>query len=662
MKRTLNFVLKIGDLDVHPKAVVSYEMQRNFSDIASPFSITLIDHPSLWLTDLELSMAAGHRDIEFSYSDSGEPGSYQRFSGQIWDYSPVFVGDIKRLVIKGNASRYVSSSISGTVTYNIDWNNYYNVRVHENLPWGALTTTNFRMSKLIEWQKQRDVLEGSRDLFLNSVTLDKSFQYLVESNSKMVKVTGRVGSIKLPIPDSFTTMIPYTDDNKPVDMEDVDGRFWGKLRKEELDGIVLYRESTSDKIRGFSLRGGVSDNFIQLNPDKEYFGAGQLVYNSTGVDVSYIVKQLAKLEGWDYKDEDIVQTELVPCSDKFKMFNQTAEQFIQDVLIPSAITPVGSYATTDNGKVILDRGVSGFVFYFDKNNSVHFKPLSTLVDASSREGLRNIKFGYNIKNSNVLSFQMNTKGTAFYTGKATKASAMEVSTGKKIETLDVTDQSAVLNYVKTRGHNEFIDNFFGYTYDHIKDNYDDHEAVHGWMGLKDARLEQTVRQSHHEKINGRNVDRSYQVFSSDIVNKGLVNLYPMSAVDSKLSQVATLQEVNTRIKNATVLASMSLWGIADLSPNLVIEITNMVKSTDSFLPTVHPTSGKYLIQSQEDVFSNNEYIQKLNLIRVEAVDLVQAQKINWSKRFEAAPDIISYSSSGGGSGSFGGSDGGGGFR
>ena len=138
---------------------------------------------------------------------------------------------------------------------------------------------------------------------------------------------------------------------------------------------------------------------LYQNPKKKYFGAGQLLYSQTGVDISYIVRQLCILEGWT--PGNIVQTELVPCDDKFKMQNQTALQFIQDVLVPSAVTPVGEYTLTNGETKVINQSYGGFHLYWTAEGKVNFEPISDTIRTSTGS-TKGIKFGYNVPNSPVI--------------------------------------------------------------------------------------------------------------------------------------------------------------------------------------------------------------------------------------------------------------------
>ena len=861
--KALNFYLTIGGKNLSHKAVKAYEMERNFADVANKFSMTIIDHPSVSLTDLELYMASGHRACTFSYTDESDPSKYQKFAGQIWDYDCTFVGDMKQLNISGYASRVVSGNdIAGEYTYNIDWNNYYNKRQDETQPWNGLLLSSYKGTQVYKWEQKMNELDEDSDkqYFLNSMTLDSKFMSMYNSNSVFVKVTGRGGSIQLPIPDMFTTMeIGASKKEKQIDdTVDPKNRFWGKLTEENLvdnlatdlfmcpaeppssnksskkskpimransktgtfkvrnkrptsgnkfynttgrggystciqgeyksgshdsqcnvlpncvgyasgrfneiyseitgyqgakyaslncdaEGFVnrakslglsvgntpregaimcwqgsgdlaghvavvekvydnnhvqtsesgwhannafwnqdrynnngrwgqgasypflgfiynpaasgsegqindtlskgnsgllatmndygggdkqtlVYKDSGSN-VRAFSFCTTEKDSnnkvtykpiegqsWIQLNPKKSYYGAGILLQTSTGVDISHIVKQLATLEGWKYDDTTIAQTELVPCSDKFKMQNQTARQFINDVLIPMAITPVGEYTKTNGQKIKLDRGQGGFTLYF-KGNTVYFQPLN----GSNQRDLTNISLGYNIPHSPVISFKVSTKGTCFYTTNSSSMNAMSIVTGKEVEEVVTSDKSSVDNYNRVKGHSESLDNFFGYTYEYINSAYNGKYQT------------SATNSAGYSPLN----DASYNngAYESEFIQKGLVNKVPTSAVNGEQEAITTLSSAYNKIKQFTIQASMNLWAHKLISPNSVVQVTNMVKSTNSNIAQKHPTSGKYLVLKQKDSFSDGQFVQQLSMIRYgDNHTSINPDNIDWSKK------------------------------
>lgn len=861
--KALNFYLTIGGKNLSHKAVKAYEMERNFADVANKFSMTIIDHPSVALTDLELYMAAGHRACTFSYTDESDPSKYQKFAGQIWDYDCTFVGDMKQLNISGYASRVVSGNdIAGEYTYNIDWNNYYNKRQDETQPWNGLLLSSYKGTQVYKWEQKMNELDEDSDqqYFLNSMTLDSKFMGMYNSNSVFVKVTGRGGSIQLPIPDMFTTMeIGASKKEKQIDdTVDPKNRFWGKLTEENIvnnlatdlfmcpaeepsgqsskksksimransqtgtfkvrntrpvqgnkfyittdnggwntciqgkyntgghdsqcdvlpncvgyasgrfneiyseitgyqgskyknlnsnaedfieranqaglrtgstpkegaimcwegigtaaghvaivetvydDGHVLTSESgyeaskafwnsnrykgndgnwgqgtgysfrafiynpaasgsegqlndtlskgnsgllammndygggdkqtlvykdSSSNVRAFSFCTTEKDSdnkvtfkpiegqsWIQLNPKKSYYGAGILLQTSTGVDISHIVKQLATLEGWKFDDTTIAQTELVPCSDKFKMQNQTARQFINDVLVPMAITPVGEYTKTNGEKIKLDRGQGGFTLYF-KGNTVYFQPLN----GSNQRDLTNISLGYNIPHSPVISFKVSTKGTCFYTTNSSSMNAMSIVTGKEVEEVVTSDKSSVDNYNRVKGHSESLDNFFGYTYEYINSAYSGKYQT------------SATNSAGYSPLN----DASYNngAYESEFIQKGLVNRVPTSAVNGEQEAITTLASAYNKIQQFTIQASMNLWAHKLISPNSVVQVTNMVKSMNSNIAQKHPTSGKYLVLKQKDSFSDGQFIQQLSMIRYgNSHTSINPDNIDWSKK------------------------------
>lgn len=667
--KALNFLLTIGQKNISHKAVKSFDMERNFSDIANKFSITLIDHPSVALTDLELYMAQGYRSCVFSYSDSSTQSIYQKFSGQIWDYDCTFVGDIKQLTITGYASRTNGIDTSGSYTYNIDWNSYYNRRADETMPWNCLYSYSYKMGML---QQYTNVVAENpdQDFFLNSATSSRYFLESYNRNSLFVAIKGPVHQIAIPIPDSFTTMQPHIYKTDPDtgeedtsvdygDVKDPDNKFWGELEEKTLklptksfsfsindsveenmkymyeaaESVKVWVEKGTEIIRGFQLSSD-SSPVIQLNPTKKYFGAGQLLYSQTGVDISYIVKQLARLEGW--KVGRIVQTELVPCDDKFKMQNQSALQFINDVLIPSAVTPVGEYTVIgDSGPTtkVIDKSYGGFHLYWD-NGLLYFEPLAETLQRHSTGATAGIKFGYNVKNSPVISFKVDTKGTSFYTTSTATFNSMTITTGVETTETVVSDKSAVENLNKTKGHSEALDNYFGYTYEQIKDLYGNKagNSAQGWIGIPNN----CAYVGNDELLS----DLGNKLYQSNLVQSGLVNQVPSSAISGDKQSFATLNEVIEHISNFTIQATMNLWGDADLSPNTTIDIINMVKSTNGNMSEVHPTSGRYLIWKQKDSFDNDQYIQQLSLLRYNDKLNINPEKIDWSKSFKAVEGAL----------------------
>ena len=337
--------------------------------------------------------------------------------------------------------------------------------------------------------------------------------------------------------------------------------------------------------------------YVQANPNKKSYGGAGIVFSNEGVDISHIVKQLCILEGWKYKDEDIVQTEIVPCADTFKMQNQSAFEFIQKNLIPNAITPIGRYKTIEGEDVYMDKPQGGFGIFFDKEGYLHFQPLAK----TSLEKLTNIKnLGYNMPNSPTISFQVNTKGTAFYNFQPTTITATTITSGTEVKQVEVLSDAGVAEIKKTVGHN---------------DTFDD------WLGLKYDTVEKTKEKN---KLTGSGENDGTKLLDNYL--RGMAQNALVTSPTTKLvtSSVYSTTNVKTNIINArkyiedfTITANMTMWGDYRIKPAAIIKITNMVKGGDnnSNIPQKHPSSGEYLILKISETISASSYVQSLDLLR-----------------------------------------------
>lgn len=674
--KSINLVVSIGNKSLTNKVVTDFSMERNFSDNVNKFSMTIQDDPKVNLVDLELYMNAGYRNIQVAYTDTSEFAETSKFDGTIWDYTSTFVGDKKALQITGYLSRAVKRDYSGNALYNIDWNSYYNLRADPKLMWNAFWQQSMASLLLQEWEEQSF---GDNDLTQNSYVLDEEFVSYYNYNSVMVDIQGPVGKIQIPVPDVFTMMTKTTTDEDtgeeiPGDDKDPKNVFWGPLvnigsadriaSMTLIDGtkiniknyivtgeakeIWVTKEKNQDSyvdIRAFSLDGQTT--WIQLPPTNPYYGGGQLIYNTTGVNIKYIVEQLAKLEGWEIGY--IAPTELVPCSDKFKMQNVSALQFISDVLVPMSVTPVGIYTDINGNKTTVTTGSTGFVPYF-KDGKFYYEPLNSDTTRDKTD----IVFGYNIPNSPVISFQVNMKGTAFYTN-ALMTNTLSMVTGKQYSDMLVADDNLINEYNKVKGHNESLDAYFGYTYEQTEEMFKD--RLEDYTSSKNVFLQDAISQSAQNVVSqitpsdiqntissipnwisgllninnisdvisslgditkflANNISTSNEVsYSSDVIQKGLVNNYTSSGSYSETEIKNATKVAYNKIKDFKITAEMTIWGNIHISPNTIINVINMVKSSDPYKPTIHPSSGQFLVLKQEDEISKDTFIQKLSLIR-----------------------------------------------
>lgn len=671
-KKAINLICSIGNVNISRKAVKTLEIERNYSDVSNKFTIILIDTPQTSITDLELYMCAGNRNISISYNDNPDSSGFVSYKGQIWDYTSTFVGNIKQLTIAGYVTRTTLRDNSGLALYNIDWNNYFCMRADTKRVWN-INNMLFKDQKIRRnWEtiNMRDNADDRSQYTTpdSRVTVYNNFASFYKLNAITVKIQGPGGSIDLPVPDTFAKMVldQRTDSKKGKkkydgDENDSKGRLWGKLIATYVDPIsgdvvsspsddekqnldIFWRAKSDDSIRAFRLVGNPA--YIQLNPTKEYYGAGTFLNSDLGVDPSYIVKQLCELEGWKYDNSTIVQTEMVPNSDKFKMNNQSALQFITEVLAPISITPAGYYTNKSGQKVKVTSGAAGFSAWFDSNDVFHFEPLTSLY----KQDKRNILLGYNIPNSPVISFQVDTKGTAFYTSNIQEINSIYITTGQQVSSIDTTSQQLQDEYNKVKGHNEVLDEFFGFTYEEVQalykktDNsasdamylgYGDRYSIDSNTSTSDA----LATSYSSSSVNYGALDdatSAYVKIISSKVQENLVTSITTSGVSDITNVAADLQSAANKIAQFMITATLNMWGDTRLSPASLIYIINRVKSTNSNEVSQHPTSGSYLILKQVDKVSNDSFTQQLSLIRTNAslYSNINPQNIDYSKGVE----------------------------
>ena len=672
---------KIGNVDISNKAIESFNIVRKATDVSDSFTMDFIDSPIIndSFKDLEIYMNAGGRSISVRYGDTID--KLIAFKGTIWDYQITFVGDIKKLQITGYLTKteYLQDESGSTWAYNIDWNNYLNLRAEINKPWNIETMQN-RSDKLTVYYSNYkkgltsdnstfEVTEGELYQTRMSDILDPIFKELFTYNTTFMKVKGPVGTINLPIPDSFvsaanTKIFKDEDTDTKVDFIAVmmkkywdvsatnvkyqywKDNHWEKAERDDTDHTVYITDEYYN-VRGFFEK-DANSAYIQVNPRKEYAGAGFQVFNSFGVSPSEIVRKLAVLEGWEIGN--IVDTELVVCGDTFKMKNQSALDFIYNNLVPVSVMPTGVVTLSDGVTTRLSTaGTGGYVPYF-KNGKFYYEPINSNLYKDRTEDT-NLQLGYNIKNSPVLSFQVDTKGTVFYTVQPLKVSTMSLATGKEDTTIQTTSTAAILEYNKVAEHNEGLDSFLGYSYSEsetaIKANNSTVSSL--WAeyngttetGGSYSVIVNSVRgdtNPYDPLENDKYVLNNPQAFlNGKFYSDSYISTLAMSAKNSDTEIRAKLEDAKAKIGNTLVKATLTMWGDVTMSPMSIIKITNMVKTEDALYPSQHPTSGKYLVIQQTDRFDNSGFIQTLNMYRYtrDVQSSLDANNINWSKGITA---------------------------
>ena len=371
---------------------------------------------------------------------------------------------------------------------------------------------------------------------------------------------------------------------------------------DKLNSLYLYEKKDLSKMRGFLFPDDGSSTgytlYVQANPNAKnsVYGTAGFLKSGIGVNISDIVLKLATLEGWKTKREYITQTELVDNSDTFIMQNQTAMEFIIDNLVPKSITAIGNYKLTNGETRFISTPQAGFYPFFDKDGYFHYQPLTKdnlkLLDISN--------LGYNIPNSPVLSFQINTKGTAFYTYNNIQYNPINLVTGDLNtvdSTIDIVSSQTVDELAKTKGHNDTFDAWLGFTYNDVE--------------------------SMRTKTD--TVDTLYNKMKAK-ANAALVNtpstLLLGSGITDSASTSTKLKEAEKKIKETVIKATLSMWGNVKIAPANKIRLTNMIKGGttgdkgyQSNYPVKHSSSGDYLILSMQDKIDSSGFIQNLNLIR-----------------------------------------------
>lgn len=427
------------------------------------------------------------------------------------------------------------------------------------------------------------------------------------------------------------------------------GRHWYK--NGSLSGSVgeIIAENVGDKtntyyfydndeyLRGFIIQdenGNGKTFYLQANSNalKSTYGAAGIVSSSIGVDISDIVKKLATLEGWDYDDSTIMQTELVKNCDAFVMQGQTAMEFILNNLVPKAITPIGLYIVddpyNDDGFSYkpIKKPIGGFYPYFDENGKFHFQPLN-------KDDIKELKLpeelGYNFPNSPMLSFQINTKGTNFYVSPKIDYSPISLVTGEQFKGVETASDSLAKTIESTRGHNDTFDAWLGLTYNDV-------EKVAGDDATGEKKYETAL-----------------QLAQNALVTTPDAFLLGSGSYD-KTDVIGNIEKAKTKIERTVIKATLSMWGNTKVAPARKIKVTNMLKGgeNNSSTPQKHASSGYYLILSMEDRIDSGGFIQNLNLVRFtdDVENGINADKIDFSKgafyNYGTGKELVSHKTEG----------------
>lgn len=359
-----------------------------------------------------------------------------------------------------------------------------------------------------------------------------------ENNVKNQTLNGPGGSIQRSIPDIFVVF----------DSENPDHQSYENNGGKDSDDNVRIVETSYDK-----------QKYVWVQPGEAGYSTGMPVKQS-GRKPSTIVEWLCKLEGWPIGH--ITETATISYSVDFTMSEMTAEQYISQVLVTQSTT--------------VDKKKSGFRLYW-KDNKVNYDP----VDSDNIVSLRHILLGYNVKNSPVISFQVNTKGTAMLTQQAEEMTGIEILTGEPAGVIEFSEEKNKTDAQKEadakldKTYNAYMANFLGMT------EKDWREAFKG----------EAPTSISFEKA------------------KELIRKVPASS-GSADSLAAQASASVTQLKQLMIKAELNMWGDSRIHPAAYIKVTNLLKGGRQ-----HFTSGDYLILKQTDTIDSSGFIQNLQLIK-----------------------------------------------
>ena len=203
-------------------------------------------------------------------------------------------------------------------------------------------------------------------------------------------------------------------------------------------------------------------------------------------------------------------------------------------------------------------------------------------------------------------------------------------------------------YNKVKGHNEKLDEFFGFTYEEIQAKYekaDNSSSNDFYLGFGDASISANTSRANALATSTTLGTPDYTALSHDtgsvkIVSSAVQSKLVTSLISSGVSNASTLatqlKTASNKIEEFMITATLNMWGDTRLSPASLINVVNMVKSTNSNEVERHPTSGNYLILKQVDKISNDSFTQTLSLIRANAAlsSNINPQNIDYSKGVE----------------------------
>lgn len=309
-----------------------------------------------------------------------------------------------------------------------------------------------------------------------------------------------------------------------------------------------------------------------------------------GVYISDIVEKLCKIEGWSCEVTPTTWTSYEAIQDSLIMDGRNALDYIVNVLAP--------LATSENG-------YTGYIVKLE-NNHLTFQPA-----VPDRLGTLEIRMGYNIPDSPVLSFSCKTRGTFIMHGVAEEVSTVT----------NYSNESAVLQtYTKaesfieskfaskstTQGSNWFSKGLFSY--------YGFLNNLEGYNSFFTTFYGDDFYYGENNVDKKKSFSFSINDFQGNKVNASLSTSLIRSTPYSSLGDLSGAKVLNdlSRFEETSIKAEINIIGDNRIIPNSYIEVINMTRRGR------HYTSGIYWINKMTDSFSKGTWTQKLECNRYDS--------------------------------------------
>lgn len=307
-----------------------------------------------------------------------------------------------------------------------------------------------------------------------------------------------------------------------------------------------------------------------------------------GVYISEIVEKLCKIEGWTCDVTPTTWTSFESIQSELVMNGRNALDYIVNVLAP--------IATSEN------EGYTGYIVKLEGNH-LTFKPA-----IPDRLGTLEIRMGYNISDSPVLSFSCKTRGRFIMYGIAEEVSTVTTYSNESsvIQTYTKSEsfiESQYSSRSSTQGSNWFSKGLFSY--------YGFMNNLEGYNSFFTTFYSDKFKYGDHSVDNYHSFSYSINDYQGNIVDASIntSTLIRSTPYSSLAEDGAVVLNDLTKFERASIKAELTIIGDNRIIPNSYIEVINMTKRGR------HYTSGIYWINKITDNFSKGEWTQKIECNR-----------------------------------------------